>query len=300
MQTTRGGVTPLHVLISLHEGYGLGDSVQVSAVLRHVVKARSHWTIDYRAEEGKYQVGSGIVANAFAYGQPNPSPHYDAEVQILLYDTWYGWHDRPNTRVSSCLYERFGLPWIPEYGRYKINVSEEAIGSARALLCGERFVAVHYEGNSAPDKKNLTHKQADAICDEIDRLGYSPIVLDWRRHSPLHHRKLWAPAAWGRNAEMVCAVISQCKAFVGIDSGPAKCASATNTSALVVWTGHHPAPFHDPADNTTHLVPTGYHDLEPVCNDPRVVQFFEDNYNVVQYKNDPVAGVKAWLSEVLR
>lgn len=288
------------VLISLHIGYGLGDSTQMSAVLQHVVKAHPHWIIDYRAEEGQHQVGRGIVANTLTYEEPLPSAHYDAEMQIILYDTWYGWHDRPNTRVSSCLHERFGLPWVPECGRYKINVSEEAKRMVGLLLHGERCVAVHYEGESAQDKKNLSHVQADAVCTEIERLGYTPLVLDWRCRSPLHHRKMRAPAAWGCDAEMVCAVIARCKAFVGIDSGPAKCASATNTPTLVVWTGHHPAPFHDPADNTTHLVPTGYHDLQPVCNDPGVVRFFEENYNVVQYRNDPVVGVKAWLSEVLR
>lgn len=303
-------MTLLNVLISLHKGYGLGDSVQMSAVLRHVVKAHPDWTIDYRAEEGKHQAGRDIVANTFAYGDPYLCPHYDLEYQILLYDTWYGWHDRPNTRVSSCLHERFSLPWNPECARYKVNVSEKALRSVRVLLKEKKCVAIHYEGDSSPTKKNLTHEQADAICNEISRLGYTPLILDWRQRSPLHHRKLWAPAAWGGNAEMVCAVIRQCRAFVGIDSGPAKCASATDVPSLVVWTGHHPAPFHDPAPNTAHLVPTGYHDLPPVNCDLRVVQWFEANYNIRQYRpvlhdlyfyfDNPVEEIKSWLREVLK
>ena len=59
----------LNVLISLHRGYGLGDAVQMSAVLRHVVAARPEWHIDYQAEEGRHQVGRGIVDNTFAYGE---------------------------------------------------------------------------------------------------------------------------------------------------------------------------------------------------------------------------------------
>ena len=299
----------INVLISLHKGYGLGDGVQMSAVLRHIAKARPHWRIDYCAEEGKHQVGRGIVTNTFAYGQPNPSPHYDAEVLICLYDTWANWHDRPNTRVSSALHERFGLPWDPECGRYQVLVSEFARDQAKVLLHGisnsgaERdpsaCVAVHYEGDSSPTKKNLTHAQARQICETIEHMGRRPIILDWRNKSALPFRRISIPSQWGRDAEMVCAVISQCKAFVGIDSGPGKCASATDTPALIVWTGHHPAPFHDPAPNTTHLVPRGYHGLEPVCNDPGVIKWFEAHHNILTYERDPVKEVNKWLATVL-
>ncbi len=41
---------------------------KVSAVLRHVAKYRPHWVVDYQADEGKHQVGRGIVAATFAYG----------------------------------------------------------------------------------------------------------------------------------------------------------------------------------------------------------------------------------------
>ncbi len=293
-------MNPLHVLISLHRGYGLGDAVQVSAVLRHVVKVRPNWIIDYRAEEGKHQVGQGIVANTFSYDQPHPSPHYDAEVEILLFDTWANWGDQPNTRVSSCLHERFGLSWDAACGRYQVNVSPWAKEAASILLRGERCVAVHYSGDSSPDKKNLTTSQALDVCLAIEKLGYEPIILDWRNRSALQFRRLTTPSAWGGDAEMVCAVIGQCKAFVGIDSGPSKCASATDTPALVVWTGHHPACFHDPAPNTTHLVPVGYHGLQPVCNDKGVIEFFERNYQVRTYKCDPVNEIKRWLAETLK
>lgn len=308
----------INVLISLHRGYGLGDAVQVSAVLRHVAKYRPNWTVDYQAEEGFHCVGRGIVANTFAYGQPYQKS-YDAEVQILLFDTWANWGDRPNTRVSSCLHERFGLPWDAECGRYVVNVSQQATEAAREMLRGRwqfsnrwgkekpRWVAVHYKGDSSPDKKNLSDEQADRICNHIIDLGYVPLVLDWRGTSVMSTRgdicttgRLHHSRAWGRDAEMNCAVIRECHAFVGIDSGPSKCASSTDTPALVTWTGHHPAPFHDPAPNTTHLVPVGYHGLEPVCDDRGVIDWFEKNYNVRHYSRDPVGEIAAWLREVLK
>lgn len=293
-------MTQPKLLVSLHEGYGLGDAAQMSAVLRHVAKYRPEWSVDYRAEEGKHQVGRGIVANTSSLREPTPSAHYDAEVQIVLYDKWYGWYDRPNTVAARCLHECFGLSWDPECGQQRIEISYRARRMARTLLVHDRVVAVHYEGTSAQHKKNLTHEQADRICHYIERIGYTPVILDWQYRCLLtHHRRLRAPAAWGTDAEMVCAVIGQCRAFVGIDSGPAKCASATDTPSLVVWTGHHPAQFHDPAPNTTHLVPVGYHSIEPVRGDPDVVEWFERNYNYRFYVADPVGTVKKWLKERL-
>lgn len=306
----------MNVLISLYKGYGLGDAVQMSAVLQHVVRHRPHWKVDYQAEEGKHQVARGITVAHFAYGQPYPSPHYDAEVQICLYDTWANWGDRPNTRVSSALHEVFGLGWEPELGRYQVNVREDSLDAASAMIrgvvrtrgsrsgphprCDRRYVAVHYQGDSSQERKNLLHSQADKICKAVENLGYVPIILDWRARCPLEYRLIRELREWGRDAEMVCAVIRQCAAFVGIDSGPSKCASSTDVPSLVVWTGHHPAPFHDPASNTTHLVPTDYHGLHPVCSDRGVIEWFERHYNVRQYEKCPVGPVREWLKETLR
>jgi hypothetical protein len=279
----------------------LGDAVQVSAVLRHVAAARPNWRICYQAEEGKHQVGWGIVANTFAYGDPCPVSHVDAEVQILLFDTWAGWHDRPNTRVSSCLHERFGLSWRAEYGRYQVNVSEEVRAQARRLMPSilGRYVALHYRGDSSPERKNLSHEQAAAICTVIRRVGGCPLLLDWRREWPLHEKRV-TPGLHGCAADINCAVISECAAYIGIDSGPSKCASATDAPSLVVWTGHSPIPFHDPADNTTHLIPLGFKGLFPVVDDPKVIAWFVGRYNIRWYDGDPVDEIKRWLMEVLK
>lgn len=306
----------MNVLISLHKGYGLGDCVQMSAVLQHAVAAHPEWVVDYQAEEGKHCVGRGIVNATFAYGQRYPSPHYDAEIQICLYDKWMGFTDRPNTRVTSVLHDHFSLPWKAEYARYRVDVSSESEMAASALIhgavhtcgtkdnrkaqpSGERYVAVHYEGVSSPDKKNLTHDQADEVCWQIKKLGCTPLILDWSRKSTLTHRKICSPSHWGGDAEMVSAVIRQCAAFVGIDSGPSKCASSTDVPSLVVWTGHHPAQFHDPAPNTIHLVPVGYHNTEPVRGNSKVIEWFERHYKTRQYQFCPVPTINRWLTEVL-
>lgn len=306
------------MLISLHRGYGLGDAVQMSAVLRHVVKYRPNWKIDFQAEAGRHCIGRGMVENHFELGKnPHPEKVYDAGVEILLYDTWSNFHDRPNTRVSSCLKERFDLDWDAACGRYCVDVSPAAELKARDMLrglwefCGRyngmepRWVAIHYKGDSSPSRKDLSDDQIAVVCEHIRGLGCEPLILDYRDSWPLSRKypttgRRHYSREWGRDAEMQCAVIAKCVAFVGIDSGPSKCASATDTPALVVWTGHHPAPFHDPAPNTTHLVPEGYHGLEPVVNDPGVVSFFEANYIVRTYQRDPVDKIKRWLGEILK
>lgn len=297
-----------HVLVSLRRGYGVGDGCQMSAVLRHLAKHKPEWIIDYQAEPGKHVAGRGIVANTLAFGEPTRE-HYDLWFELLLFDTWANWSDRPNTRVSSVLHDIFSMGWDADCGRYQVNVSDQSKKAARALLGSDRCVAIHYTGISSQDKKNLTHGQAAAICRVIDKRGYMPVILDWRGECPItDYHRLRAPSAWGADIEMICAVISQCKAFVGIDSGPSKCASATDTPALVTWTGHNPIPFHDPAPNTTHLARKYYKYLYPEVHNQVAVKWFEDHNNVRFFDDDPIGGkgdkamincVESWLEEVL-
>lgn len=301
----------MNVLISLHRGYGIGDACQVSVIFQHLRKHRPNWQISYQAEEGKHQVGRQLVEHHFAYGTPYPVNHYDEEHLICLYDKWLNFQDTPNTHVVACLKGEFGIEWDRECSSYKVSVREEVIDRIRQsstiyLNGGNRrvrttCVAIHYQGNSASEYKNLTHLQADEIRRIVFSVGKVPLLLDYQNPSPIVGPRMGNPD-WGRDIEYQCAVISQCCAFIGIDSGPAKCASATDTSSLVIWTGHHPVRFHDLAPNTTHLVPFNFHSLPPVNNDPGVVRFFETNYSFRRYCDDVdmMEKVKQWLREVLR
>lgn len=310
----------INVLISLHKGYGLGDAVMVSSILRHAAKYRPEWIVDYQAEEGRHCVGRGICSNTFFHGALYPSPHYAAEVQICLYDAWHAYDDRPNTHVVRCLKDTFGMDWDAACGRYQVTVSLGIAKLALSLVTldtkerkpNKRVVAIHYQGTSAAAVKNLTHEQAAAICKAVERLGGTPLLMDWLNTSPLPHGGIHTnpvrtlgrhPMAelWGGNAEINCAVIGKCAAFIGIDSGPGKCASATDTPALIIWTGHHPSAFHDPAPNTTHLVPVGFHGLEPVCDNRSVINWFNNHYKIKYYSNHSHIAIKVgeWLREVI-
>jgi len=319
---------PITILISLYKGYGMGDAVQMSAVLRHVRKHRPLWTIDFQAEPGRHCVGRGIAHNTFAYKEPYPHDYYDAEVQLTLYETFPGFDDRPNTRVATCLREHFGMDWDAECGRYSVAVSESVALAIDGMMSpmirsecrkinrrGSRSrtetarirkpaVAIHYQGDTAKPAKDLTHEQARAICCIVEGFGQVPVLVDWRNQSPLAREffstgRYEATRKWGGDAEYNTALIAQCEAFVGIDSGPAKCASATDTPSLVVWTGHHPIMFHDPAPNTTHLIRWDHNAAPPVCGNKCVVDWFEANYSVRHYRDDPVNEVREWLKETL-
>jgi hypothetical protein len=298
----------MKVLVKLHPGYGMGDAVQMSSVLQHLAKYKRSWIIFYRAEGQFHTVGYGIahkILNA-------PSPmDIDSEVEICLYDTWANWHDRPNTRVSSCLHDTFGLGWDPECAKYKVNVTQEQtldalefLDSIGADLNRQRsnVIAIHYRGDSDKVNKDLSHEQATQICNHILWLDYIPLLLDWRSEWPTSIlsgvKTVGKNKTWGRDPQRNCALIALCTAFVGIDSGPSKCAGATDTPSLVTWTGHHPAPFFDPASNVTHNVPDNYHGLFPVCNDPGVIDWFEQHHKVQKYDN-PVTGINTWLSGIV-
>lgn len=314
----------IHVLIRIKPGYGLGDNVQFTSVIRHLRKYRPNWIIDFVSD--KPHAATGLVRNAVGYNDPLPSTNYDREIDVHLLDTFMAFPNKPNTRVTSCLHERFGMEWDAECGQYEINIAEKTMLAASnflGMMTAKKFsvmnrmmvkggfpiVGIQYEGDSSQDKKNLTKHQAAEICDCVLSHDRIPLLLDWRNKSELPDGKyihttgrLSVSDEWGRDAQMNAAIISQCEAFVGIDSGPGKCASATETPTLICWTGHHPALFHDPAPNTTHLVPANHREMDLLRGNAAVADWFEANYFWWTYRDnmDLVRSVKAWIGEVLQ
>jgi hypothetical protein len=269
------------VLIKLHPGYGLGDHVQMTAVMRHVAKNRPDWLIDFQGDAGKSDCMLGLVNRVFTHADAPPEAFYDRVIPIDLYDTFAAWDDRPNTRVASCLHEKFGMEWESELGGYEVNISDEAKDFAFAAMKHDAWVVFHPTGKSAGERKNLSQRQIDAIREIIKATCCERWFPDYL------------------SAQMNCAVIARARAFVGIDSGPGKCASATETPSLICWTQHHPALYHDPAPNTTHLVPANHADMPVLRNNLSTLKFFEANYNFRTYTDDLTEQVEKWLMEVL-
>jgi hypothetical protein len=171
-------------------------------------------------------------------------------------------------------------------------------------------VILHYQGWSNRHKKDLTDWQAEEMCDMVFRAGRIPVIVDLNRFSPLPDgKRIFSPAVhdplWGGtghgDAEVLAALIAQAEAFVGVDSGPAHVASATDTPALVCWRMHHPLQYHDPAANTVHLIPEHWRGMEPINGDSAMASYFEANYGHFTYDGEYglASGTVRWLAESL-
>lgn len=302
------------ILLKMHQGYGLGDNVAFSIVLKHLAKYRPNWCIDFITDRGKHKAAVGLCNRVWHYDQPEALPHYAKEIKVTLYENCGNWTDRPNTLAIACLHEKFGLPYDTSLGRYACHVSEEASNLAKSWLASVRIgrtasgrfgaIVIHPHGRSVPSLKDLTSMQTKEICEFIHWIGVAPIVLDWDgKFSPGELERMGAispsdcPQLWGGDAETNAAIISQCEAFIGVDSGPGKIASATDTPSLIVWTGHHPINYHDPAPNTTHLVPESHRSMVTFSTN-----YFERTYSYRTYGDgDELTGeVQRWLSDICR
>jgi FkbM family methyltransferase len=304
--------------------HGLGDACQFTVILRHLRKYRPDWTVDVWSLRGKHSAFHGLCRKSYHDQEEFPQEKYDRRFDIFWYENYYGYTDRPNSKITNCLAEVFGIPYDPALGRYQVQISSEAREIARNYLqsigcqeIGQRFNAVlfHYEGNTSADKKNLSHEQITPMLATVLTAGYVPVILDWDCRSPLPDGvRIFKPEVrigdiWGSfgtgDAERIAALIDASTAFVGIDSGPGKIASSTETPTLICWTRMHPIQFHDPAPNTLHLVPKTHENISP-ANKKGVADYFRQNYQHLMY--DPashhgpdglVANVNDWLEKIM-
>jgi ADP-heptose:LPS heptosyltransferase len=293
---------PLLVLIRLLGGVGLGDAVQHTILLKHLRRYRPAWRITVRAAKGIESCLHGLCDRVIT--EESQEDFHDQAFDIHLHEQYLKFTDRPSTKVAFVLHEVFGIePYDMDLGRYECPVSESQ---------KHRAVLIHYQGGSSTNKKNLHDWQASELCDLVRRAGRVPVVLDLQRRSTLVDNKtIFSPHVgpndmWGgfgnADAALLAGLISVCEAFVGIDSGPGKLASATATPSLICWTKHHPLQFHDPAPNTTHLIPKDWEGMSPLEGDPDMVRFFERHYTYCEYASGDhglVAGVIFWLTGAL-
>ncbi len=295
---------------------------QFTVVLRHLRVLRPEWQVDVRCGKGKHTALIGLCRAVYHDQQDHPPrERYKQYVDLSWFENYNRYGDRPNSKVTNCLHEVFGLPWLPHLGSYEIAVGPPHLLRARHFLtaCGAtedeagRFnvVILHYEGNTSPSKKNLGHWQARALIDTVIANGKIPVLLDWDRRSPLPDQKtVFNPGCgdndiWGGfgsgDAATIAAMVRLSQAFIGIDSGPGKVASSTDTPVLICWRGHHPVQFHDPALTTTHLVPAGWRSLSPCDNEKAVQDFFERHYKYRAYDGEHglVGEAVRWLEAAL-
>jgi ADP-heptose:LPS heptosyltransferase len=308
------------VTVLLRFPHGLGDCVQLSVILKHLAKYRPEWQVDVRVGRGKHTALIGLCRKVYHDQEPEPDVrNYTTVADIGFYENYAGYTDRPNSKITNCLQEVFGMNYDPALARYEMKLSQESLDKAAGYLRSigakeenDKFkaVIVHYEGNTSTWKKNLKHWQARAICDLALRAGRVPVVLDWDGRTILPDQKtIFCPGVgkddvWGGfgsgDAGVIGALCSLSEAFVGIDSGPGKCASAGERPTLIIWKEHHPIQFHDPAANTTHLIPKDWRRVPP-CEKPGVPEYFEKHYRYETYDGEYglVEKAREWLAGVL-
>lgn len=283
--------------------HGLGDSVQLSVILQHLAKVYPDWEIDVTCKRGKHSAVKGLCHTVYHDGEPQPRREdYDEYYNLEWWECYHVFEYAPSTKASNCLQEVFGL--LPEAAicHYKMNISQDSLTVAENYLKGigckklpngkYNAVLIHYEGNTSQERKNLTHETGREICNTCFDYHMLPVVLDWDRRSPLPDgRKIFNPGTyegdiWGGfgsgDAERIAALVQMSSMFIGVDSGPQKCAACTDTPCIGIWTRHAPVQFFDLSDNFLHLVPEDWRDVPPNY-DKDARKFFEENYRYQTY-----------------
>lgn len=286
------------VLIKMH--HGLGDAVQFTSVLRHLEKYKPNWRVHVVADIGKSSALEGLCDRVMNRSSDSFGFHYNRVFGLSWDENYCRYIDKPNTKITKCLEEVFRINYDWSLGGYKIlrnaQNQERAIEYFNRIglrASCEKFpvVLVHYQGNTSPWKKNLTDQQARVICEFLKTRGLVPVILDWDNRSPLidqvHvfspsvHDRLWGGIGTGC-ASTIAELIRLSVAYIGIDSGPGKVASATDTPTWICWTGHHPFQFHDPSYNTRHILSD---QPIPPSENAEIRKLFEREYQHTYYKS---------------
>lgn len=307
--------------VLLKFSHGLGDVVQSSVVLKHLAKYRPNWHVDFHCGRGKHTAVVGLCRAVYHDGEPEPHGPYDSIIDLGFWENYNRYPDRPNSKITNCLHEVFGLSYDESLGRYSVTVREqtrakaiayfESIGATKQANGRYDVFLLHYEGNTSQNRKNLNVHQASAMCSCARDLGLIPVILDWDKRSPLPDQETIfnpgvkgpdeAPDLWGNfgsgDAETITALIEQACIYIGVDSGPGKCASATDTPSLICWKQLHPMQFHDPAPNTWHLIPSDWEGMPP-CEHGDVREYFRNHYQFFTYQATGNVNPEHTLTEV--
>lgn len=285
--------------------HGLGDAVQLTIILRHLQRYRPEWTVYVQSLYGKHSAMHGLCARSFSEREQQiPEETYDKIADIHWHECDRSFENVPSTKAARCIEEVFGITPDPELFFYSILPSATAADIAddyfrqitgRDPINGRwPVVCIHYQGNTAIDKKNLPHSVIALICQSFQAAGLVPVIFDWDNRTPLADNvtvfcpnashSMWQNQGTG-DAALIAALISRASLFVGIDSGPLHVAGATTTPAIGLWTGHTPIRYYDFADNVTHLVPD--HALAEMT--PQQISVFNQHYRYQMRTDAPLA-----------
>ena len=284
--------------------HGFGDAVQFTAVLQHLRKYRPNWRPSIYCKAGAHSLFQGQVEAIGIMDRDNMGKVYQEDYALVHTVRWLEpeatYSDSPSTKVEKCLREEFGITPEPELWDYRVNLSRgDELAAFRALeSIAERrddgrfrVVAIHYQGNSFRESKNLDENVIRELVPVIREAGYVPLILDFEpgyRSSLLqermrgvkcfgHDHHLWKGLGVGDGSALY-SMLRQVALVVGIDSGPEHLAAATDTPTIVIWGRHtHPINYFSPARNVLHVVRKDQHKY--IRGDIQTgKRFFDENY----------------------
>jgi hypothetical protein len=298
--------------------HGLGDCVQLTVVLQHLLAHHPDWQIDVHVvDSGKASLFQGFPRTRGISHDADYAPHYD---RVYDLDWWEAdaveRNQVPATKAEQCLRRVFGIEPRADLCCYRIpalSEPDEDVDAFMAGIAGHKLdagrypvVVLHYEGNTASEQKNLTHDLAARICREVIARGYLPVILDWDWRSPLpddlsihcphSQHPLWRGRGTG-DAVRIARLIEASSLFIGIDSGPQKIAATTSTPMICIWRQLHPIhyfPFNRATTSsngrmppTVHLVPEYHPSL--MRGDRQVGLDLFEKYAAVVYQEEDLA-----------
>lgn len=279
--------------------HGLGDTVQLGVVLKHLRRVHPSWRIDVSAIPGRHQAVASLCEHAFPLrdarrrNRVSAYAEYDIVHDLKWCEATGDFQNTPSTKPAQCLRDVFGIEPDETLFRYEIAVDEEAMRWAkrycrRISRCemandGRFPIAVfHYQGDTSREKKELPEELVAELCRMAGRRRLMPVILDANGLSGLvDQRTVFSPASdpdfHSRSGGVLrlAALLGCSRCMIGIDSGPLHVAGATSTPTLGVWTEHHPVRYFDLADNVTHLVPEKHGRIAP---GPKALRYFAANY----------------------
>lgn len=283
--------------VLLRHRHGLGDTMQATIVVKHLKKYRPDWRVTYESTGGKYTCLNGIADHTMMYGTANLGA-YDKVFRLDWHNPNESYANVPSTKPTKCLKEVFDIVPDESLYTYEIKIPNEKKELARRYVStlpkSKGFVLIHYQGASSTNMKNLAENDIQTVATYLLENNYTPVILDWDFRSmivdqktifcPDRNNPLWCKE--GGDGPTIAALCEKAALFIGIDSGPAHVAAATQVPGIVVWTGHHPVNFFD-LSHFVHLVNDYYPKRRIVGRLTRDLghEYFERKYRHRYYSN---------------
>jgi len=245
--------------------YGLGDDVQFCTVLRHLRRLYPKWIVEVVAHHRSHEMYR-LAGARRCYDQRSDSRRryeYTSRISIADPEGASRWH--PMTKAELVLDRYFGIQPRPELAGYHVRWRRKHTrGVNRGLksidVKPQEFVLMHYQGDSAKSRKNMSPEIAQGCVKRIVTAGFRVLVFDFGGESKLVDGENVIRVDIPADPCYTAALANLSRLNLGIDSGPGHVFGSrfVKTPAVIYWRKHHPYQYYQPADHVLHVLPRQY------------------------------------------